>query len=101
MSVQRRHAGPITGAALAAALRLVMAALLASATLAGCATPNRLPAVPSALVARAEVGPDDLRYRVARDTTGLAGTAREALRRELAWRAAHGETGPLPPVNLL
>jgi hypothetical protein len=68
---------------------------------ASCATPGRLPAVPASAATRADAGPGAVRYFVARDVSGFAEAGREALRRELAWRAAHGETGPLPPADFL
>jgi predicted acylesterase/phospholipase RssA len=38
---------------------------------------------------------------VARDTSAYIEEARHSLQKELAWRAAHGETGALPPASLL
>lgn len=82
-------------------LRLALAALASMSLLGACATPQRMPAVPPALVD--EVRPDGfaVRYLVARDPTGFADEARNSLRRELAWRASQGLTGPLPPASFL
>ena len=44
---------------------------------------------------------DQCRFLPARDIGPYAAEARAALRRELAWRASQGLTGPLPPVNIL
>jgi hypothetical protein len=82
------------------ALRFVVAALVGAATITGCAT-SRLPAPPPELAARADSGLESARYLVARDVSGFAQAARVAIRRRQAWRAAHGQTGPLPPANLL
>lgn len=84
------------------ALRLAVAILLGAA-IAGCASTSRLPAPPPQLAARADPdpGPEPIRYLVSRDASGLAQAVREAIRKRQAWRAAHGQTGPLPPANLL
>jgi predicted acylesterase/phospholipase RssA len=92
----RRAAAP-----LAIALRLALAAATAFAGLSGCATPTRLPAVPAGLAGQAVPEIGDVRYLPARDPSGFVAAARAAFLREQAWRAAHGETGPLPPADLL
>jgi predicted acylesterase/phospholipase RssA len=74
---------------------------LAAAALAGCASPGRLPAVPAGLAARAEPEIGPVRYLVARDITAYAEEARQSVRKELAWRAAQGQSGPLPPSYIL
>lgn len=83
------------------ALRLAVAVLVGAATIAGCATTSRLPAPPPALATQADSGVEGVRYLVARDVSGLEQSERDAIRRRQAWRAAHGQTGPLPPANLL
>lgn len=88
---------PRPGRSLCAAV----AGLVGAATVAGCATQGRLPAVPSALAPGADPGIGEVRYPVARDVSGLARAGRGALHREQAWRAAQGLTGPLPPGSLL
>ncbi|HKR87332.1 MAG TPA: patatin-like phospholipase family protein [Phenylobacterium sp.] len=86
---------------LAAGLRLGLAALASTWLVAGCTTPVRQPAVPAALAVQAQPGSYAIRYRVARDSSDFAEAARESLRRELAWRASQGQTGPLPPAYFL
>lgn len=82
-------------------LRLAVAVLSGAGAITGCATPRRLPPVPPSLAARADPGKGAVRYEPARDVSGLKAAGREALRRQLTWRAAQGETGPPPPLNLL
>ncbi len=41
------------------------------------------------------------RFLISRDPESMTPTARVALRRELAWRARNGDTGPLPPMSML
>ena len=90
-----------------AANRLVVwcCAALAAAGLAlnlgGCATLSRLPAAPPQVTERAAPTVGPLRYLVARDPQPFVQEAREAARKELAWRASQGLTGPLPPTSLL
>jgi predicted acylesterase/phospholipase RssA len=83
------------------ASRFAVALLVGAATIAGCTTTSRLPPPPPPLAARADPGAEAVRYLVARDASGLAQAERDAIRRRQAWRAAHGQTGPLPPANLL
>ncbi|MBV8682650.1 MAG: patatin-like phospholipase family protein [Caulobacteraceae bacterium] len=58
-------------------------------------------APPAPADVRADPGVAEVRYFVARDPGAFEAAAREAFRRELAWRASTGQTGPLPPVNFL
>ena len=83
------------------AVRLTAAALVAIAALPGCAGPTRMAAPPPPVVGRADPGVGDVRYFVARDPAAFAEAARQAFRREQAWRASTGQTGPLPPVSFL
>ncbi|CAN7260446.1 patatin-like phospholipase family protein [Phenylobacterium sp. LjRoot219] len=76
------------------ALSLVLAA-------AGCATPARVPAAPAALAGRAAPSIGQLRFLPARDPAPFVQEARDSIRKELAWRASQGLTGPLPPTSLL
>jgi predicted acylesterase/phospholipase RssA len=80
------------GFILAAALQLGIA---------GCSTPDRLPAVPQSASAQAESLPVPVRYLVSRETDSFAAEAQRALEKEKAWLASQGRTGPLPPVNYL
>jgi len=81
--------------------RRAFAGLAAAAVATACATPARLPPAPAGVAGEADAGAGILRYRVARDTSGFEQAAVDALRKEIAWRAAHGETGPLPPAAFL
>lgn len=80
---------------------LATALLLATAAVAGCAGPSRMAAPPEVVAARAEPSVGDVRYFVARDPSSFTQATREAMRREQAWRASTGQTGPLPPVSFL
>jgi predicted acylesterase/phospholipase RssA len=71
---------------------------------AGCSTPDRLPAVPQsagALATEAITSPRPIRYLVARETDSFTAEAVNALEKEKAWLASQGHTGPLPPVSFL
>ncbi|HEX4183178.1 MAG TPA: patatin-like phospholipase family protein [Caulobacteraceae bacterium] len=76
-------------------------ALALAAGAPGCATPSRLEAPPAPEAAQADPGHGAVRYFVARDTEGFADEARNAFRKEVAWRQSIGQTGPLPAANLL
>jgi patatin-like phospholipase len=68
---------------------------------AGCSAPKRLPAVPKALQAQAEIpGLPGVRYR-AGNLDALVRDCFESLDRERATLEAEGHTGPLPPVAFL
>ena len=88
-------------AAIAAGLRLGVAALAAVSMLTACATPQRVAAVPPQLAAEARPDTFAVRYRVARGSDEFAAEARESLRREISWRKSQGLTGPLPPASFL
>jgi predicted acylesterase/phospholipase RssA len=68
---------------------------------AACASDPRLPAEPAALEAQAQAIPGPTRFLVARDTSGLVQEGRDALRKEREWRASNGQSGPLPPADIL
>jgi predicted acylesterase/phospholipase RssA len=80
------------------ALLLIAAAQMG---VAGCSTPQRLPAVPeaSALQAGQALGP--IRFLVSRESERFAAEARNALVREQAWLASQGKSGELPPAYYL
>lgn len=82
-------------------LRTALAALLLPVIVAGCATPERLPAVPEASTLRADPGLGQIRFLAARDPAPFAAEAMNALRKEQAWLASQGHTGPLPPAYYL
>jgi predicted patatin/cPLA2 family phospholipase len=69
----------------------------------GCTmTPPRLPAVPSALTARAQIpGMTGVRYVGGGDMTELTRVAFEALQREQAYFVKQGHKGPMPPATYL
>ncbi len=74
--------------------------LLLALVVTACSPPEREPAVPEELEGQAEVvGLPGVRYM--NDVAPLLKDAVEAGQREIAARAARGETGPLPPANYL
>lgn len=77
--------------------------LAATVVIQACASaPERYEAVPSELTARAEVpGMPGVRYAAGGDMSGLVAIAVDSQRRELEYRAAQGQQGPLPPANYL
>ena len=68
---------------------------------AGCSTPDRLPAVPQSASARTISSPVPIRYLVSRETDTFAAEAQASLVKEEAWLASTGHSGPLPPVSFL
>lgn len=83
-------------------LLVALVALSMQLTIAGCATPGRLPAAPRASEATPEIkAAGHIRFLAARDTADFIDEARQSIRKERAWREAHGETGPLPELDLL
>jgi hypothetical protein len=79
-----------------------LAAVLAfQLVITGCSTPQRLPAVPSASVIRADTGLGPVRFLIARETDSFADEARSALRKEQAYLASVGHQGPMPPADFL
>ena len=70
-------------------------------TLAGCATPKRLPAVPLAEVSRNVESLGPIRFLVTRETDSFAAEARSAYDKEVQWRTSRGESGELPPAYFL
>jgi len=79
----------------------VLVAFATQLAVTGCATPERLPAVPISQAARAvpEAGP--VRFLVTRETDSFAAEARSALSKEQQWLANEGRTGELPPAYFL
>jgi len=79
---------------------LMLGAACAQLAVAGCATPERLPAVPvSASTQVNELAP--VRYLVSRESDTFAAEARNALEKEKRWLATRGQTGELPPAYFL
>jgi hypothetical protein len=68
----------------------------------GLQTPRRLPAVPAALTFKAEIpGIPGARYFVMDDIQPMVRDALAARKREEAYLAGTGHTGPLPPAEML
>lgn len=81
-------------------VRLLVAIGLPLATLA-CATPQRLDAVPSAQVSHARPEVENVRFIAGEDPEPFAQEALQSMRREQAYLAKTGHTGPLPPATFL
>lgn len=70
----------------------------------GCATPTRQPAVPEKLQSQAQIpGLEKVRYRIGNpdDLAEMQREGIESIRREQAYLAASGHSGPLPPAIFL
>ena len=80
---------------------MLVLALLAQGLIVGCASPARLPAVPSALTAQAQPSIPNARFFPDRNDPALINEVMAAHKRELAWLASTGHTGPLPPAAFL
>lgn len=78
-----------------------MALCIAGAGASGCATPQRLPAVPLSQVTQASPVSEKVRFLVSRETETFALEAKAALASEIQWRASQGHVGPLPPAKYL
>jgi len=87
--------------AISAWRRLILIGTAFQLGLAGCATPQRLPAVPTAEIPQATTGLGQVRYLVARETDTFAADAMAAMQREKAWLASQGRSGELPPAYFL
>ena len=82
--------------------RFVLLAMAVQLGVAGCSTPQRLPAVPTASVPQASASLGNARYLVARETDSFAADARATLQRERDWLASQGRGDqPLPPAYFL
>ncbi len=68
---------------------------------AGCASPSRMSAVPSALTVQAQASVPNARFFPDRNDPALVDEAMSSYNKERAWLAASGHTGPLPPVAFL
>ena len=83
---------------------LYVLALLTLLLAQGCSLPKRLPPEPRTLLSKAKVvGMPDIRFVTLdpEDMQRFAMRARELMDREKRWLAQQGQTGPLPPANLL
>jgi predicted acylesterase/phospholipase RssA len=91
-----RHRGRLIASRFGAA-----AVVLAILAVTGCSGPTRMPPPPETVAARAEPSAGEVRYAIASDPSSFTNAKRDSIRRELAWRASTGQTGPLPPVSFL
>lgn len=82
-------------------LRIALIALVLQLVVTGCATPQRLPAVPATATTQADLGLGPIRFMVRTDAVSFAKEAKNSLRKEQAWLARNGHVGSLPPVNFL
>jgi predicted acylesterase/phospholipase RssA len=69
--------------------------------LAGCATPQRLPAVPEVQASQTSEALGPIRYLVSRETATVEAEGRDALVKEQRWLASEGQGPELPPAYLL
>ena len=81
--------------------RVLAFAIALQLGVAGCSTPQRLPAVPSASALQADEGLGPIRFLVSRESETFAAEARNALAKEQASLASQGQSGPLPPASYL
>ena len=70
-------------------------------TLGGCATPQRMPAVPLAQMSQTGEALGPVRFLVSRETAGMEAEARSSVAKERQWLASQGSTGDLPPSYML
>jgi len=70
-------------------------------TLSGCATPQRMPAVPLAQMSQTGEALGPVRFLVSRETAGMEAEARSSVAKERQWLASQGSTGDLPPSYML
>ena len=81
--------------------RCLLLAGVLQLSIAGCSTPQRLPAVPTASIPQASTGVGQVRYLVAREADTFAADAHALLQKEQEWLASKGHSGPLPPAYFL
>jgi predicted acylesterase/phospholipase RssA len=79
----------------------MLQAMIAVSLATGCATPQRLPAVPEAATTKADPGLGPVRFLVTSESESFAEEARRLLDKERTWLASTGHSGPLPPVSFL
>jgi len=70
-------------------------------TLSGCATPQRMPAVPLAQMSQTGEALGPVRFLVSRETASMEAEARSSVAKERQWLASQGSTGDLPPSYML
>lgn len=81
--------------------KVLVAACATQLSLAGCATPQRLPAVPMSQIAQATTSLGPVRFLVARESDSFTAEARSALAKEQQWLASQGRSGELSPAYFL
>ena len=83
-------------------MRILMFVVIATQlALAGCATPQRLPAVPEVQASQTSEALGPIRYLVSRETATVEAEGRDALVKEQRWLASEGQGPELPPAYLL
>ena len=81
--------------------KILTAAALLQVGLAGCSTPQRMPAVPETLSAQAMQSQPPVRYLVSREFGDLCHRSAGEPDRERQWLAGQGRGGALPPAYFL
>ncbi len=81
--------------------KFLLVAIAPQLALSGCATPQRLPAVPLAQVSQTQQALGPVRLLVARDDAALETEARSSLAKEQQWLASQGRTNDLPTAYFL
>src|SRR3954451_25399372 len=79
----------------------ILAFALATLTLSGYATPQRLAPEPAASMTEANTGVSNVRFLVARDPASFQDEALGALAKEKAWQAANGDPREVPTAYFL
>src|SRR5690348_11265529 len=79
----------------------LVVAILAYGLVAACAALPRIAAVPSAMTVQAQAAVPNARFFPDRNDPAFASELQLSQRREMAWLAANGHTGPLPPAAFL
>jgi predicted acylesterase/phospholipase RssA len=80
---------------------LRVATLILPLMAAACSTPQRLAAVPAAMVTQARPAVDNVRFIPGQDMAPFINEMKASLEREKAYLASQGHTGPLPPTSYL
>lgn len=89
------------GMALSSWSRALLAASSVQFALAGCATPQRQPAVPVSQISQTSQALGPVRFLVSRETDSLAAEGLKAIDKERQWMASQGQGPDLPPAYYL
>lgn len=81
--------------------RILLVTAAVGMSVAGCSTPQRLPAVPSASALQANESLGPIRFLVSRESESFAAEARSSIAKEQAWLASQGKGGDLSPASFL